>query len=267
MNCLSRLFLAFSLVVSLTAFGLAPVVAKTYVPPPPGGECRTGEGVKFSHADSRDGTSICIYGSYDSNGQTSLVQEQVEQNTDAVLQNAEAKMWPGFGSYIETYDPHYFEPEPSWYSGFKQIIFNFPYCESFCIFAAAVSLPSLLGGRLISLCDQLHPSWTPSLTRILLLPRFTWLCISFWSRNSYMVRRSLLPPFRLLEKYFAVYRLTLTWLFLGIWIQCNFLLLYLVQAYCQLSVESLLLFFLASFIIGNSAIFAWKRLKSARFPV
>lgn len=36
--------------------------------------------------------------------ETYLVQEQAEQECDAVAQNVEAKVWPAFGEYSETYE-------------------------------------------------------------------------------------------------------------------------------------------------------------------
>lgn len=78
------------------------VFAQTYVPPAPGQDWTTGGTAQLSQgAGSTDQTSRYVY---DSNGQTTLVQEQAEQSVDAVAQNVESKLWPAFGSYNDTYE-------------------------------------------------------------------------------------------------------------------------------------------------------------------
>lgn len=78
------------------------VFAQTYVPPAPGQDWTTGGTAQLSQgANGTDQTARYVY---DSAGQTTLVQEQAEQSTDAVAQNVEAKLWPAFGSYNETYE-------------------------------------------------------------------------------------------------------------------------------------------------------------------
>lgn len=92
---------AFVVVVAL--FTGSAVQAQTYVPPGPGQDWNSnpvGEDLSQG-ANNTDATSRYIY---DQPGQTTLVREQAEQNTDAVAQNVEAKLWPAFGSYNETYE-------------------------------------------------------------------------------------------------------------------------------------------------------------------
>lgn len=92
---------AFIVVIAL--FAGSAVQAQTYVPPGPGQDWGTGNSTTdlSRDANNTDPTSRYIY---DQPGQTTLVREQAEQNTDAVAQNVEAKLWPAFGSYNETYE-------------------------------------------------------------------------------------------------------------------------------------------------------------------
>lgn len=90
-------------IVAIALFTGSAVQAQTYVPPGPGQDWNSnpvGEDLSQG-ANNTDATSRYIY---DQPGQTTLVREQAEQNTDAVAQNVEAKLWPAFGSYNDTYE-------------------------------------------------------------------------------------------------------------------------------------------------------------------
>lgn len=69
----------------------------------PDGQGMTGNDGRPLGQDANDTDPTARY-IYDAPGQTTLVTEQAEQNTDAVAQNVEAKLWPAFGSYNETYE-------------------------------------------------------------------------------------------------------------------------------------------------------------------
>ncbi|MBI5174798.1 MAG: hypothetical protein HY986_18070 [Candidatus Melainabacteria bacterium] len=92
---------AFIVVIAL--FTGSAVQAQTYVPPGPGQDWGTGNSTTDLSQDANNTDPTARY-IYDQPGQTTLVREQAEQNTDAVAQNVEAKLWPAFGSYNETYE-------------------------------------------------------------------------------------------------------------------------------------------------------------------
>lgn len=80
-----------------------PVQAQTYVPPGPGSDYDEFEcvGVSVQYSGSSENTQSCVESPP---GPTTLVREQAEQDTYPVAQDVEAKLWPAFGSYNETYE-------------------------------------------------------------------------------------------------------------------------------------------------------------------
>lgn len=58
-------------------------------------------GVSVQYSGSSENTQSCVESPP---GPTTLVREQAEQDTYPVAQNVEAKLWPAFGSYNETYE-------------------------------------------------------------------------------------------------------------------------------------------------------------------
>lgn len=75
-------------------------VAQTSVPPPGEDWDGTGTTTPSTGATATEATAENIY---DAPGQTTLVQQQAEQNTEAVAQNVEQQLWPDFGAYNDTY--------------------------------------------------------------------------------------------------------------------------------------------------------------------
>lgn len=83
-----------------TQYGSASVQNGNYVPPPPGGDWSTGAATRPGTKSEGSAQSVRS----DIVVETYLVQEQAEQECDAVAQNIEAKTWPAFGSYSHSYD-------------------------------------------------------------------------------------------------------------------------------------------------------------------
>ncbi len=82
------------------AFAVPVVLAQTMVPSPNDDFLPTDGGSTSPGASATQPTAENIY---DAPGQTTLVQQQAEQNTEAVAQNVEQQLWPDFGAYNETY--------------------------------------------------------------------------------------------------------------------------------------------------------------------
>ena len=83
-----------------TQYSSVSVQNGTYVPPPPGRDWTTGAATSPGTKSESSAQSVRS----DVIAETYLVQEQAEQECDAVAQNVEAKVWPAFGSYSETCD-------------------------------------------------------------------------------------------------------------------------------------------------------------------
>lgn len=84
----------------LLVFAFVPALAQTE-PPGPGQAWGTGQDPQLGqNANGTDPTNQYMY---NQKAQTTLVQEQAEQNTRAVAQNVEEKLWPAFGAYNDTY--------------------------------------------------------------------------------------------------------------------------------------------------------------------
>ncbi|MFA6555175.1 MAG: hypothetical protein WCT03_02040, partial [Candidatus Obscuribacterales bacterium] len=81
------------------AFSIA-AVAQTSVPAPGDDFVSPNAGDPSQGASATQATAQNIY---DAPGQTNLVTQQAEQNTEAVAQNVEQQLWPDFGAYNETY--------------------------------------------------------------------------------------------------------------------------------------------------------------------
>jgi len=82
------------------AFAVPAVLAQTSVPSPNDNFTPADGGTTSPGASATQATAENIY---DAPGQTTLVQQQAEQNTEAVAQNVEQQLWPDFGAYNETY--------------------------------------------------------------------------------------------------------------------------------------------------------------------
>jgi len=87
------------MLVAPIAFSVA-AVAQTSVPSPGDDFVSPNAGDPSQGASQTQPTAENIY---DAPGQTNLVTQQAEQNTEAVAQNVEQQLWPDFGAYNDTY--------------------------------------------------------------------------------------------------------------------------------------------------------------------
>ena len=87
------------MLVAPFAFSIA-AVAQTSVPSPGDDFVSPNAGDPSQGATQTQPTAENIY---DAPGQTNLVTQQAEQNTEAVAQNVEQQLWPDFGAYNDTY--------------------------------------------------------------------------------------------------------------------------------------------------------------------
>ena len=87
------------MLVAPFAFSIA-AVAQTSVPSPGDDFVSPNAGDPSQGASQTQATAQNIY---DAPGQTNLVTQQAEQNTEAVAQNVEQQLWPDFGAYNDTY--------------------------------------------------------------------------------------------------------------------------------------------------------------------
>ncbi|MBP9093993.1 hypothetical protein KBI23_23425 [bacterium] len=87
------------MLVAPFAFSIA-AVAQTSVPSPGDDFVSPNAGDPSQGASQTQPTAENIY---DAPGQTNLVTQQAEQNTEAVAQNVEQQLWPDFGAYNDTY--------------------------------------------------------------------------------------------------------------------------------------------------------------------